>query len=54
MDYYAEELYKLHLQSQIDLLGTVIEHPNKPNYKRHDVIDKIKQLKKQLYKKQQI
>ena len=50
----AKEIHKLNLQSQIDLLGTVIEHPNKPNYKRHDVIDKMNQLKKQLYKKRQI
>ena len=50
----TNEIIKLHLQSQIDLLGTVIEHPNKPNYKRHDVLDKMNQLKKKLYKKRQI
>ena len=41
----AKKIYKLHLQSQIDLLMEVIEHPTKPGYKRHDVLDKIKNLK---------
>jgi len=47
----TNEITKLHLQSQIDLLSTVIEHPTKPGYRRHDVLDKINQLKKKLYKK---
>lgn len=46
----AKKIYKLHLQSQIDLLKEVIEHPMKPGYRRHDVLDKIKILEKQLTK----
>jgi hypothetical protein len=42
----AKVIYKLHLESQIELLETCIEHPTKPGYKRHDILDKIKQLKK--------
>jgi hypothetical protein len=47
----TKEIIKLHLQSQIDLLTTVIEHPTKQGYKRHDVLDKINHLKKILFKK---
>lgn len=46
----AKEIKKFHLQSQIDLLKEVIEHPMKPGYRRHDVLDKIKKLEKQLTK----
>ena len=46
----AKKIYKLHLQSQIDLLKEFIEHPMKPGYKRHDVLNKIKELEKQLTK----
>ncbi len=49
-DIPAKKIYKLHLQSQIDLLKEVIEHPMKPGYRRHDVLDKIKKLEKQLTK----
>lgn len=42
----AKEIYKLHIQSQIDLLKEFIEHPTKPGYKRHDVLDRIKKLEK--------
>ena len=40
----AKKIYKLHLQSQIDLLKEVIEHPMKPGYKRHDILNKINEL----------
>ena len=46
----AKKIYRLHLQSQIELLKEVIEHPMKPGYRRHDVLDKIKILEKQLIK----
>jgi hypothetical protein len=38
------------LQAQIDILECHIEHPNKPGYKRHDILDTIKDLKTQLKK----
>jgi hypothetical protein len=46
----AKKIYKLHLQSQIDLLKEFIEHPMKPGYKRHDVLNKIKELEETLTK----
>ena len=49
-EYYAKKIYKLHLQSQIDLLKEFIEHPMKPGYKRHDVLNRIKELEKLLTK----
>lgn len=41
-------IYKLHLQSQIELLESCIEHPTKPGYKRHDILNKIKEVQKLL------
>ena len=32
------------LQAKIDILKEHIEHPTKPGYKRHDVLEKIKEL----------
>jgi len=32
------------IQAQIDILKEHIEHPNKPGYKRHDILEKIKEL----------
>lgn len=42
----TRKIMKLHVQSQIDLLKGCIEHPTKPGYKRHDILDKIKKLEK--------
>lgn len=36
------------IQVQIDVLKRHIEHPNKPGYKRHDVLDSIKSLEQEL------
>jgi len=33
------------IKAQIEILESCIEHPNKPGYKRHDIINKIKALK---------
>jgi hypothetical protein len=41
---------KLIIQAQIDILSEHIEHPNKPGYKRKDILDKIKLLKNKLDK----
>ncbi len=35
-------------REQIKLLKSVIEHPTKPGYKRHDVLAKITELEKEL------
>lgn len=35
-------------EGQIEVLKQHIEHPSKPGYKRHDILDKIKYLKSQL------
>jgi len=32
----------------IKILEQHIEHPNKPGYRRHDIMEKIKELKKML------
>jgi len=32
------------IQAQINILKEHIEHPTKPGYKRHDVLEKIKEL----------
>jgi hypothetical protein len=39
---------KRFIQGQIDILNEHIEHPNKPGYKRHDILDKIKYLEENL------
>lgn len=44
----AKEIRRIHLQSQIDLLKKCVEHPNKPGYQRHDILDKIKILENKL------
>lgn len=44
----AKEIYKLHLEDEIKLLESVLEHPTKPGYKRHDIIEKIKILQQEL------
>jgi len=36
------------IQAQIDILNKHIEHPSKPGYKRHDILNKIKELKSKL------
>ncbi len=36
------------LQAQIDVLKNHIEHPTKPGYKRHDILNKIKELQQEL------
>jgi len=36
------------IQGQIEILKEHIEHPNKPGYKRHDILDKIKSLEENL------
>jgi len=36
------------IQFEIDILSKYIEHPNKSGYKRNDIVDRIKELKKQL------
>lgn len=36
------------IKAQIEILELHIEHPTKPGYKRHDVLDRIKSLKVQL------
>ncbi len=35
-------------KDKIELLEKFIVHPNKPGYKRNDIVSKIKELKKQL------
>lgn len=42
----AKVIYKLCLESQIEVLESVVEHYSKPGYKRHDVLMKIKEVKK--------
>ena len=46
--YYADKIYKLHIQCEIDLLKDCIEHPQKPGYKRHDILKKIDELELKL------
>ncbi len=36
------------IKAQIEILEKHIEHPTKPGYKRHDVLNTIKSLKSQL------
>ncbi len=36
------------IMAQIEVLEKHIEHPRKPGYKRHDVLDRIKVLEKRL------
>jgi len=47
----TRKIKKLHLQSQIDLLSQFVEHPTKPGYRRHDVLEKINELENKLKKK---
>lgn len=42
----VKQIEKIHLQSQINLLKKYVEHPTKPGYKRHDILNKIKELEK--------
>ena len=42
----TRKIKKLFLQSQIELLKEFVEHPTKPNYKRHDILERIKKLEK--------
>ena len=44
----TKKIYNLCLQSQIDLLKECVEHPTKPGYKRHDILNKIKNLEKKI------
>ncbi len=46
--FYADKIYKLHIQCEIDLLKDCIEHPQKPGYKRHDILKKIDELELKL------
>lgn len=43
-----EQLKKLIVEKQIEILSQHIEHPTKPGYRRHDILDKIKNLKTEL------
>jgi len=36
------------IEAKIEELKKHIEHPTKPGYRRHDIMDKIKELKTQL------
>lgn len=36
------------IMTQIEVLELHIEHPTKPGYRRHDILDRIKSLKIQL------
>jgi hypothetical protein len=36
------------IKAMIEVLEAHIEHPTKPGYKRHDILDEIKSLKTQL------
>lgn len=40
----------LQLQFGINLLKRHIEHPNKPGYRRHDILEKIKLLEEEMKK----
>ena len=40
------EVSKLICNFAIEQLKQHIEHPNKPGYKRHDILDKIKEIEK--------
>jgi len=44
----AHECAIVCLKEQIALLTDCIEHPNKPGYKRNDIIEKINELKKKI------
>jgi hypothetical protein len=43
-----KELEKAKLEFAISQLEQHIVHPMKPGYRRHDILDKIKELKSQL------
>jgi len=51
-DYVPNEMYSYMAdfakQSAIEELKKHIEHPTKPGYKRHDILNKIKQLENEL------
>lgn len=49
-----QNIEKIILQKQIEILKSHIEHPNKPGYKRSDVVGSIKRLKKELEKLEKI
>lgn len=36
------------IKAQIEVLTLHTEHPTKPGYKRHDILNKIKELQQQL------
>ena len=44
--FYTNPIINNHeiIKSQIDILQKHIEHPTKPGYKRHDIVDKIIEL----------
>jgi hypothetical protein len=44
----GESLDAEKIRLQIEILSQHIEHPTKPGYKRHDIVEKIDHLKKQL------
>lgn len=44
----ARECSIICIKEQISLLENLIEHPNKPGYKRSDIIEKIGELKKKI------
>ena len=41
----SSDIYELHIKDKIEMLEQLIEHPNKPGYKRSDVLEEIKKLK---------
>lgn len=49
--HYAEVcslIRRAKIEAKIEELEKHVEHPRKPGYRRHDIIDKIKELKSQL------
>ena len=36
------------IQFEIDILSKCVKHPTKPGYERNDIVDRIKELEKQL------
>ena len=47
-EYWYKQFEKQKLEFAIEQLKQHIEHPTKPGYKRHDILNKIKELEQQL------
>ena len=45
---FGIDFERIYIEKQIKILQEHIEHPNKPGYKRSDIVAKIKELKRKL------